>query len=562
MGRALAGVETQTLAALKQGLSGSRQSEERIAIGSLRLTQACGHPERPRARADGAARRRRRPAAPPAVAAVVARKKRNGVRRFVLLFVLPIAAAARRPHWWLGGGRYVSTDNAYVGADKALITPYVTGPIIAVARRGGPEGRGRRSIVRHRSRALSHRAGARQGPAGGGQGRIRELARQSYMSNRPDQDGRGGRQAPAGRLRSQAALLDHARGNGASISRHLRRRAGPGASKSSSSSEQQQESAKVKLGGGPDAPIETFPDYMQAKAQVEDAERNLGYAHVIAPIAGVATQVAQIELGRVAPAGQPVFAVVADTGLWVDANPKESDLTYVTQGLPATVTVDTFPDREWRGKVCSIAPGTGAQFAILPPQNASGNWVKVVQRVPLALLLRSRPGHDGTARRHERRSSRSTPAACGRSRASKEDLGGMGAAAGSIAAKASAAATIESDRDRAATRVAADRLRDDGDHHAGARHHHRQCRAALYAGLAVDDAGSGQLGADLLHRRRRDHDLAARLDGDAVRPQEAVHRLRRRLHRRLDAVRGRPDASSRWSVSACCRAFSARRWCR
>ena len=93
---------------------------------------------------------------------------------------------------------------------------------------------------------------------------------------------------------------------------------------------------KVKLAGGPDSPIDTFPDYIQATAQLADAERNLGYTHVKAPIAGVATQVDQIELGRVAPAGQPVFAVVADTGLWVDANPKESDLTYVKQGLPAT----------------------------------------------------------------------------------------------------------------------------------------------------------------------------------------------------------------------------------
>ncbi len=145
----------------------------------------------------------------------------------------------------------------------------------------------------------------------------------------------------------------------------------------------QLETAKVKLGGGPNEPIEAFPQYIQAKAGVDDAERNLGYTHIKAPISGVATMVSDIELGRVAPAGQAVFAVVADTGLWVDANPKESDLTFVTQGLPATVTVDTFPDREWKGHVCSIAPGTGAQFAILPPQNASGNWVKVVQRVPL-----------------------------------------------------------------------------------------------------------------------------------------------------------------------------------
>jgi membrane fusion protein, multidrug efflux system len=140
---------------------------------------------------------------------------------------------------------------------------------------------------------------------------------------------------------------------------------------------------KVKLGGGPNTTIDQFPDYMQANAAVDDAERNLRNTKVLAPIDGVATQVPEIELGRVAAAGQPVFAIVANTGLWVDANPKESDLTYVHVGLPATVSVDTFPDREWKGTICSIAPGTGAQFAILPPQNASGNWVKVVQRVPL-----------------------------------------------------------------------------------------------------------------------------------------------------------------------------------
>ena len=145
----------------------------------------------------------------------------------------------------------------------------------------------------------------------------------------------------------------------------------------------QQATVKVKLGGGPNTTIDQFPDYMQAKAAVDDAERNLRNTKVLAPIDGVATQVPEIELGRVSAAGQPIFAVVANTGLWVDANPKESDLTYVHVGLPATVSVDTFPDREWKGTICSIAPGTGAQFAILPPQNASGNWVKVVQRVPL-----------------------------------------------------------------------------------------------------------------------------------------------------------------------------------
>jgi membrane fusion protein (multidrug efflux system) len=145
----------------------------------------------------------------------------------------------------------------------------------------------------------------------------------------------------------------------------------------------QQESTKIKLGGGPEATIDAFPDYIQAKAGLDDAERNLARTHIVAPISGVATQVDQIELGRVAPAGQAVFAIVEDRGLWVDANPKESDLTYVHAGQPASVTIDTFPGREFKGRVCSIAPGTGSQFSILPAQNASGNWVKVVQRVPL-----------------------------------------------------------------------------------------------------------------------------------------------------------------------------------
>jgi membrane fusion protein (multidrug efflux system) len=79
----------------------------------------------------------------------------------------------------------------------------------------------------------------------------------------------------------------------------------------------------------------------------------------------------------------PVFTIVNDHDMWIDANPKESDLTYVHRGLPVSISVDTFPGRTWRGKVGAIAPATGAQFAILPPQNANGNWVKVVQRIPL-----------------------------------------------------------------------------------------------------------------------------------------------------------------------------------
>ena len=321
------------------------------------------------------------PAAPAAAAPAVVVRRKGGVRRFVLFVVVPVAAFAGGFAWWMGGGRYISTDNAYVGADKALITPYVTGPIVAIHVKEGQHvavgdplfdldpapyetalalarGRLAQAKVEFANLRESYLSNSDQITMGEESVKLRQAdfdrkktLLESHSGTRTDED-------------TSAAALVQAR----QILEFVR---------------SQLETAKVKLGGGPNEPIEAFPQYIQAKAGVDDAERNLGYTHIKAPISGVATMVSDIELGRVAPAGQAVFAVVADTGVWVDANPKESDLTYVTQGLPATVTVDTYPDREWKGHVCSIAPGTGAQFAILPPQNASGNWVKVVQRVPL-----------------------------------------------------------------------------------------------------------------------------------------------------------------------------------
>ena len=106
-----------------------------------------------------------------------------------------------------------------------------------------------------------------------------------------------------------------------------------------------------------------------------------------APIGGTATQVDNIQLGRFVSAGTPVFSVIDDDAPWVDANPKETDITYLRVGQKADIEVDSFPDRTFHGTVASVSPGTGAQFAILPPQNANGNWVKVVQRVPVRIVF-------------------------------------------------------------------------------------------------------------------------------------------------------------------------------
>src|SRR5207253_6377557 len=145
--------------------------------------------------------------------------------------------------------------------------------------------------------------------------------------------------------------------------------------------------AKAQLLGNPDLPLAEFPPYAQAKAALDQAQRNLDHTVMRAPMAGVATQVDQIQLGRFVAAGTPVFSIIDISKPWVDANPKESDFTYVAVGQPVTIEVDAFPDHVFKGTVGSLSPGTGAQFAILPPQNATGNFVKVVQRVPMRVYF-------------------------------------------------------------------------------------------------------------------------------------------------------------------------------
>ena len=101
---------------------------------------------------------------------------------------------------------------------------------------------------------------------------------------------------------------------------------------------------------------------------------------------------------------------MASDHVWIEANPKETELTYVRPGQPATVTVDTYPDAEWHGTVASISPAAAPEFSLLPAQNATGNWVKVVQRIPMRVAVDTSAGAAAAARRHERRTSRSTPA--------------------------------------------------------------------------------------------------------------------------------------------------------
>jgi membrane fusion protein (multidrug efflux system) len=147
----------------------------------------------------------------------------------------------------------------------------------------------------------------------------------------------------------------------------------------------------ARLDGNPELPAEAFPDVMKAQAAVAEARRQLEHSVVRAPFAGIVTAVSSLQPGALVISAMSAFSttsavgLVSDRDLWIEANMKETDLTRVHPGQPVEVTIDTYPDCTWRGIVESVAPASGAAFSPLPPQNISGNWVKVVQRIPVRI---------------------------------------------------------------------------------------------------------------------------------------------------------------------------------
>ena len=305
--------------------------------------------------------------------------------RVILLLGLPLIAAAIGLAMFLGSGRYITTDNAYVGARKVLITPDITGKVARVMVREGQRVKANDELVEIDAQPfrLSHQQ-AEARLAG---------VRTDFAILKSS-------------LQSLTRMADLAEQNVAVKERDLDRKKALIVSKSGSQADvdnaafalvtaqtlaqnaaQRRSDALNQLLGNPDLPIEQYPAFMQARAALDQAKRDLDHTVLRAPIDGTATQVDNIQLGRYVTAGTPMFGIIDDSAPWVDANPKETDITNLQIGQPAMVFVDTFPDVAFFGRVVAISPGTGAQFAIIPPQNASGNWVKVVQRVPVRIQL-------------------------------------------------------------------------------------------------------------------------------------------------------------------------------
>ncbi|QND50480.1 HlyD family secretion protein (plasmid) [Phyllobacterium sp. 628] len=143
----------------------------------------------------------------------------------------------------------------------------------------------------------------------------------------------------------------------------------------------------AQLGNDVDQPVEQNPSYLAAKATVDKAQHDLDSTTVRASFDGVVTNVSSLQVGAYLQAAQAGFSLVSTTHMWVAASPKETELTYVKPGQSVTVTVDTYPGVEWKGTVSSISPASGSSFSLLPAQNTTGNWVKVVQRIPMLVSV-------------------------------------------------------------------------------------------------------------------------------------------------------------------------------
>jgi membrane fusion protein (multidrug efflux system) len=330
------------------------------------------------------------PAAParPKLAAEPRRRLMAGMRRyrrFLLLVVLPLVAAIAGFTFYLNGGRYVTTDDAYVGAQKVLITSDVSGKIINVTVKEGQQvstGDTLFQIDPVPFQLAVAQARAKLEDAKTSHGNL--VANVALYSQTLDivNSGIALKQRDVER---KNALVKSLAGSQLDLDNSATALVTAQAQRQLVT--QQRSNSLTQLLGNPDLPLEQFPAYMQAKAALDDAQRNLDLTTVRAPMNGVATQVEQIQLGRFVMAGAPVFSVIDISSPWVDANPKESDFTYVAVGQTVTLDVDAFPNHVFKGTVGSLSPGTGAQFAILPPQNATGNFVKVVQRVPVRIYF-------------------------------------------------------------------------------------------------------------------------------------------------------------------------------
>jgi membrane fusion protein, multidrug efflux system len=319
-----------------------------------------------------------------AVPTKTSRSLRQRWTRWALFALLPLALIAGS-YWYVAGGAVMSTDDAYVEADKVGVSTDVSGIVKEVDvtenqhvdtgqvlyrlddlpfRYALDRAEAQVGIVRNDLNALKANYQDMQAQIKQAQDDIDYYT--TEFQRQQDLSGKG--------FASQQTF-DTARRNLQAAQQKL------------ASLKQQQAAVVANLNGDPDIAVEQHPRYRDAVAQRDEAARQFNHTVVKAPFAGVVTNVPSIAPGKYLAASTTAFYLVATDHVWVDANPKETQLTYVRTGQQVAVSVDTYPDLEWHGTVESISPAAAQEFQLLPAQNTSGNWVKVVQRIPVRVRV-------------------------------------------------------------------------------------------------------------------------------------------------------------------------------
>jgi len=313
------------------------------------------------------------------------RKMRRRDRiRWVLFALLPVALIVGG-YWYVSGGQVMSTDDAYVNAQKVGISTDVSGIVQEVAVKDNEHVAAGQVLYRLDPRQF-------QIALDNAKANLAQIAltlesmKQDYKRMVSDASAQQAQVDLDQTNYNRAATLLKSGTASQAVYDQAQYTLQNDSSKLAASREQSQVQL-AKLGGNPDIEVTQHPQYLQVKAQVEEAQRQLDHTVVTAPFAGIVTDVPAIAPGKYLAASTTAFFLVDTDHVWVDATPKETELTYVRAGQKATVTVDTYPDLEWHGVVESVSPAAAQEFALLPAQNTSGNWVKVVQRVPMRVRI-------------------------------------------------------------------------------------------------------------------------------------------------------------------------------
>ena len=320
---------------------------------------------------------------------------RNLLRRVLMIGGVAVVAIGSLAFWLLGD-RYVGTDDSYVHAAQLPVSTDVSGLVQDVDVRQGQ--RVKAGQVLFRIDPKQFQIALENANANLSQTRLTLLSMQDdYRRMLKDIEAQESQvaldQVTFGRYATLLRLNSVARAQYDQAQFTLET-----AQSTLASLKDQAKVQLAKIGGNINIPVEKLPQYLQAKSEVDEAQRQLDHSTVRAPFDGIVTEVDSLQPGTLVVSALAAFTttsavgLVSTSNLWVEANMKETDLTHVHIGDPVDVTVDTYPGRAWKGEVSSISPTTGADFSVLPAENASGNWVKVTQRVTVKIKLDLKPG--------------------------------------------------------------------------------------------------------------------------------------------------------------------------